>query len=185
MIVQAPIFYFRHEYDSLFLPHPRPRRPLDRCLLVVYCRAEWGLGIEDKHMGKLKADLEAFTCPAGLTTTTWFELVGPASHGFKSIDFKSVHSAIGRANLNIEYNLSGRVLCKCEQDPASGKIVIYKHLLVVNANFRYDFYDQFRDAADWANWRAGDNEYIGGTRFNITGAWEVKRREINIWKTGI
>jgi hypothetical protein len=131
--------------------------------------------IEDKYFEELRDKVRAFKCPNVQKFTT-FKIQGPKGNGDRSVDYTSMHSGIGKANMNLEYEYVADIQCDCKME--SGKVVIYGKAFL-NGKYRYDFYDQFRDAADWFNTQSGgDREYTGGKRFNIVGAWEVNQTEM-------
>lgn len=130
--------------------------------------------IEDQHFQTLRDSVDKFKCPISKGIKS-YQIAGPSGDGDRAIDYTSVHSAIGSANMNMEYKYKAIIYCECKE--VAGKVVM-ECWAYLEGNYRYDFYDQFHDAADWFdNHKGGDREYKGGTRFNIVGAWKVQQTQ--------
>jgi RHS repeat-associated protein len=138
--------------------------------ILSTARNQVWIQIEDKYFEELRGKLRSFICPR-VDKATKYTIKGPSGNGDRAINYTSNHSGIGMANMNMEYNYEAVVWCECKQQ--NGKAVM-EGTAFLEGNYRYDFYDQFKDAADWGNIHSGgDREYTGGARFNIVGAWNI------------
>lgn len=130
--------------------------------------------VEDEKWRLLKQKVKDFQCPLA-TGTKRYLVQGPTGSGRKGFDFKHFHSGIGWASLWMNYDVYAYVVCMC-CETSYGELIVKNHAVLVG-DFKYDFQDQFMDAADWRSKKKGNQEYVGGTPFNITGAWDVQRRQ--------
>jgi len=148
---------------------------------VLRIAREWTGGnmaaIENEYIQLIKDWLsEAKTkndCPetdSGSNTGPYTKTI--LHEGYRAVNYWGSIQAIGRANMYIRIKCVGEYTCQCckGRSPANQfNKGSYK------CSFNYNFWDRYHDAADWVINTPAEDEYEGGTAFNIVGSWTVKR----------
>lgn len=131
-------------------------------------RENGGKSREDNFWDLLWDDLKAFTCSAdGEFDTTNRK---SSSSFLPNLTWKG-SPALGRVPTSL--SLEGFVRIKCCKCGGGFKKIAAK----INANFDYEIHDSFKDAHDFNNNEPGNQEYNGGTPFEITGGWHIYRSQ--------
>jgi len=145
--------------------------------ILDIARAQKMKAIEDEKVEILKEFLRKADCPG----SDEGGMKGPykkflKGEGFRAINYLGSIPALGSANMYIEYDCEAQYTCFC--CPTGAHKGWIPNVGKWKCEFKYHFWDQFRDAADWFNRTGDDDEYIGGTRYDTIGSWKVDRSEI-------